>query len=257
MPQLARSPETVAASRLLEEARAAKKLIAPPAELTPADAAAAWAIHMTSIKAIGPIRGWKVGAPSPAAAPGHGALTGDTIFAGPKAFEADAFRLGVVEAEIAVTFAKDLGPRDSPYDQSEIFAAIGGWHAAIEVLESAFADWRSVPQLWKVADRQSHGALILGKGRSAPPSGPLDRHPVRLVVDGVTVFEHEGGNTAGDPTRLLVWLANRLRDGPNPLKAGDVVTTGSTTPYLQATPGQTIVAEFPGFGAAEMRIDAD
>lgn len=254
MPQPARSPETVAVSRLLEEARAAKKLIAPPTDLTPADAGAAWAIHMASIETIGPIKGWKVGAPSPDAAPGLGAVTGDTIFAGPKAFDADAFRLGAVEAEIAVTFAADLPARETPYDQTEVFAAIGSWHAAIEVLESAFADWRSVPQLWKVADRQSHGALILGEGRATPPSGPLDRHPVRLVVDGATVFEHEGGNTAGDPTRLLVWLANHLRGGPNHLKAGDVVTTGSTTPFLQATPGQKVVAEFPGFGSAEMTI---
>lgn len=254
MPMAPTSPETVAA--LLQAARAERRLIAPPEGLAPHDDAAALAIHMAAIRSIGPIAGWKVGAPSPTAEPGFGALTGDTIFAGPKAFEADAFRLGAVEAEIAATFASQLGARERPYDADEVFAAVGTWHAAIEVLESAFAAWASVPQLWRVADRQSHGALILGEGRAAAPQGPLDRHPVRLLVDGVAVFQHEGGNTGGDPARLLVWLANHLRNGGNHLKAGDVVTTGSTTPFFQATPGQTVVAEFPGFGAAEMTIGA-
>lgn len=246
--------EIAATADLLHEARAAKRLIAPPAQGAPADDAEAWAIHRAMIDRLGPIRGWKVGAPSPTAEPGFGALTADTIFDDGHVFEADAFRLGAVEAEIAVRFAHPLPPRNAPYDASEVLAAVGTWHAAIEVLESAFAEWREVPKLWKVADRQSHGALVLGDGRSDPPSGPLDRHPVRLTVDGETVFEHEGGNSGGDPIRLLVWLANHLRAGPDHLKAGDVVTTGSTTPFLKARAGQTVRAEFPGFGSAALTI---
>lgn len=251
------SPEAAAAiARALAEARTSGVRLSAPPEPRDLSEADAWAVHMQAVAALGPVAGWKVGAPSPTAEPGAGALTADTIHEGPASFAADAFGLWAVEAEIAVRFGTGLPARQEPYDVEEVFAAVAGWSAAIEVLDSAFADWKPTPKAWKIADRQSHGALVLGEERRAPPAGPLDRVPVRLLVDGEAAFEHEGGNTAGDPTRLLVWLANWLRDGPLFLKAGDVVTTGSTTPFLVARAGQRIVADFPGFGSAELTVGA-
>lgn len=236
------------AVRLLAEARTKGPLLAaPPAELTDADEA--MAIHFAAVEAVGPIRGWKVGAASADATPAAGALTADTIFDGPAALP--AYELGAVEGEIAVRMGRDLPARDEPYTTDEVLAAVASWHPAIEVLESAFANWRAQPKLWKVADRQSHGALVLGAPAASAPQTPLGALPVRLSVDGEIVFDHEGGNTAGDPTRLLVWLANHLRGTERFLKAGDVVTTGSATPFLQARPGQRVRVEFAELGSVE------
>ncbi|GLK78501.1 2-keto-4-pentenoate hydratase [Methylopila turkensis] len=237
----------------LGEARASgRRLTAPPEGAVLADEREAYAAHFAAVALVGPIRGWKVGAPSPDAAPGYGALTADTIFDGPATLP--AFALGAVEAEIAIRFARDLPAREEPYGEDEVFAAIGSWHAAIEILESAFADWKAAPKLWKIADRQSHGALVLGPAVDAPPSVPLAEMPVKLIVDGETVFDHVGGNTAGDPVRPLLWLVNELRGGPNHIKAGDVITTGSATPFHVAGAGQTVRAEFPELGAAELTL---
>ncbi len=244
-------------ARLLDEARAPNgPLDAFPEGRAPADETEAFAIHEALVARHGPVVAWKTGAPMPTAEPMYGQIAEDTLHPSPAAIPAAAFRLWAVEAEIAVTLARDLPDRETPYDADEVLAAIGAWHAAIEVLDTAFADWHAASPLWRMADRQSHGALIIGPGRPERPSGPLDRLPVRLLVDGEAAFAHEGGNTGGDPVRLLVGLANRLRATARPLKVGDVVTTGSTTPFHQVGAGQRVVADFDGLDVAELVVGA-
>lgn len=227
-----------------------------PAELAPADETEAWAIHQTLVARRGGPVAWKVGASSPTSGPGVGEISADTLHRGAARIPGSALRLWAVEAEIAVTFARDLPPRGNLYEADDVLGAIGTWHAAIEVLDTAFADWRATPSLWKAADRQSHGALILGPGSERAPLGPLGELPVRLLIDGAPAFAHRGGNSAGDPTWLLVALANRLAGTRRWLRAGDVVTTGSTTPFLQAKPGQRVAAEFEGLAPAELAVGA-
>lgn len=248
-----RDSESIAAAvELLAAARAPGAAIAPPAEeLSAADA---WAIHQASVARLGPVAGWKTGAPTPQAEPIYGEISGDTLVASPATLPVASLRLWAVEAEIAVTFGRDLPARSEPYSPPEILAAVATWHAAIEVLDTAFSDWSAAPALWKLADRQSHGLLVLGAGSRRPPLGALDAAPVRLLIDGATVYAHQGGNTAGDPTRLLVWLANRLAASERPIRAGDVVTTGSTTPFRQVSAGQRVRVEFEGLAAAELAV---
>jgi len=252
----AHSRKIAEAARLLIEARRSRRpIVVPPSELAPLDEAEAWAIHEAVVASFGPVVAWKTGAPSPEAEPGMGLITADTLRVSPAAVPADAFLLGAVEAEIAVTLGRDLGPRPEPYSADEVLGAVETWHAAIEVLDTAFADWAATPMLWKIADRQSHGLLVLGAGTTRPTT-PLARLPVTLTINDETAFAHEGGNSGGDPARLLTHLANVRRATGRPLLAGDVVTTGSTTPFLRATPGQSVRARFEGLPDAVLTIAA-
>lgn len=250
---MTRNSETIAATvERLAAARAPGAAIVPPdRELS---AAEAWAIHQAGVARLGPVAGWKTGAPTQDAEPMYGEISADTLLASPASVPARSLRLWAVEAEIAVTFARDLPGRSKPYEATDILAAVASWHAAIEVLDTAFADWKAAPPLWKMADRQSHGVLVLGAGSARPPLGPLDAAPVRLLIDGATAYAHQGGNTAGDPTRLLVSLANRLAATERPIRAGDVVTTGSTTPFRQVSAGQRVRVEFDGLAPAELAV---
>lgn len=244
-----------AAVRLLGDARSpGEALGAPPAELAPADATEAWAIHQAAVAALGPVVGWKTGAPTPEAEPVRGELSAATLFPSPARIPAKTFRLWAVEAEIAVTFGRDLA-EGAPFSAEDVLAAVDTWHAAIEVLDTAFADFDAAPALWKLADRMNHGGLILGKGSGQAPLGPLDRLPVRLLIDGATVYAHEGGNTAGDPMRLLIALAEGLAATERPIRAGDVVTTGSTTPFHRVEAGQRVRVEFDGLEPAELVVE--
>lgn len=226
----------------------------PPAELAPADREEAWAMHQAAVAALGPVVGWKTGAPSPEAEPVRGEIAAATLFASPARIPATTFRLWAVEAEIAVTFARDLAD-GAPFGVEEVLGAVGTWHAAIEILDTAFADFHAAPKLWALADRMNHGGLVLGRGVAQAPAGPLDHLPMRMLIDGETAYEHAGGNTAGDPTRLLVALANGLAGSARPIRAGDIVTTGSTTPFRQVTAGQRARVEFDGLEPAELVVE--
>lgn len=235
-------------------ARSPGEAIDPPAG--PLDAETAWAAHQAGVARLGPVVGWKVGAPTPEAEPARGEIAAATLFASPARIPASTFRLWAVEAEIAVTFGRDLADRGSPYTAEDILAAVSSWHAAIEILDTAYRDWHAAPAEWRLADRMSHGALVLGVGAANPPPGPLDQAPVRLLIDGEPVYEHAGGNTGGDPLRMLVSLANTLAASDRPIRTGDVVTTGSTTPFHQATAGQRVRVEFEGLDPAELVVEA-
>ncbi|RXF74443.1 2-keto-4-pentenoate hydratase [Hansschlegelia zhihuaiae] len=246
-----------AAVSVLAKARPPGEAIAAlPDDLAPSDMAEAWAMHQAAVALLGPVVGWKTGAPTPEAEPMLGEITADTIHQSPATVPAAALRLWAVEAEIAVTFGRDLPAKDGGYSADEVLAAVATWHAAIEVLDTAFADWKATSPLSKFADRQSHGLLILGPGSAERPSGPLGELPVKLRIDGEVAYDLRGGNSAGDPTRLLVSLVNRFASQQRCVKAGDVVTTGSTTPFHRVSAGQRVVAEFDGLAPAELTVGA-
>ena len=76
-----------------------------------------------------------------------------------------------------------------------------------------------------------------------------------LSVNGSTVVQRATwGNPAGDPLRLLAWLANEGALSLGGLRAGQWVTTGSCTGTVMVTPGTVVVADFPGLGRAELRL---
>ena len=53
---------------------------------------------------------------------------------------------------------------------------------------------------------------------------------------------------------LLAWLARHARERGRPLRAGDVVTTGSCTGLLFAWEGARVQAEVEGVGRVELQF---
>ena len=131
-----------------------------------------------------------------------------------------------VEAELVYRFTSTLVARQQPYEDEEVLEAIGSVHAAIEIVDTRFAVWNSVERLAQVADQMNHGALITGSGRSDWREIDPVNEPVSLSIDGKPAFETVGGNSAGDPLRMLVWLANTGARSLGGIKAGDLITTG-------------------------------
>jgi 2-keto-4-pentenoate hydratase len=111
-----------------------------------------------------------------------------------------------------------------------------------------------VDRLAQVADQMNHGALITGSGR--PDWREVDpvNEPVSLSIDGKPALETVGGNSAGDPLRMLVWLANTGARSLGGIKAGDLITTGSCTGTIFVEGPCRIAAEFPAVGRAMLEI---
>jgi 2-keto-4-pentenoate hydratase len=125
----------------------------------------------------------------------------------------------------------------------------------IEVVETRLADWRDSPLLAQLADLQSHGGLVLGAARALSPA-ELDLRTVEayLAFDGQPVASTRGANPAGDIWRLLGWLARHCAQRGQPLRAGQVVTTGSCTGMLFAPEGAHVQAQLAGIGLVELRF---
>ena len=76
----------------------------------------------------------------------------------------------------------------------------------------------------------------------------------KLINGAVAVRHPAWSNPAGDPLRLLVWLANEGALSLGGLRAGQWVTTGSCTGTVLVARGTAVVADFPALGRAELLI---
>ncbi|MBG9390313.1 2-keto-4-pentenoate hydratase [Caenimonas aquaedulcis] len=227
----------------------------PHAEATPPDRDTAFRVQDATLASLGPIGGWKVGAkgldqePNCAPLPAAGFFSSGITLAGPP------WRMRGIELEVAVRLAHDLVPRDGPPDAATVRAAIGEVLPAIEVVETRLADWRDSTPLAQLADLQSHGGMVLGAPSTLVPDD-VDLRVVEayLAFDGQPVAVTRGANPAADIWRLLSWLAWHCVQRGAPLRAGQVVTTGSCTGMLFAPEGAHVQAQLAGIGLVELRF---
>ena len=233
---------------LLEARRTGGPLVVAAPEAALAEVADAYAVQERVVRELGPVGAWKVGAASPTAEPVRAPILAATIHASPLTLPAASFHVIGIEAEIAYRLSADLPPRERPYTGTEVGAAIEAMLPAIELVDTRLADHAAAPPLWKLADNQINWGLVTGALESDWRRFDPLTQPVRLEVDGAVVAEGRGGNTAGDPFRLLVWLANRCGAHCGGLRRGQIVTTGSLTGLRFVAPGARVRAVLEGLG---------
>jgi 2-keto-4-pentenoate hydratase len=224
-------------------------------EVLPADRAQAFAIQDATLAALGPAGGWKVGATGPAAEPGCAPLLATGLLPSGSTLLGPPWRMRGIEVEVAVRLGRDLADVDSPPSREQLLAAIDAVLPVMEVVETRLADWRDSNPLAQLADLQTHGALVLGPERAMPAEG-IDLRDVMayLAFDGQPVASARGANAAEDMWRLLGWLAVHCARRGNPLRAGQIVTTGSCSGLLFAPEGAHVQADLQGIGRVELRF---
>ncbi|TBW36133.1 2-keto-4-pentenoate hydratase [Siculibacillus lacustris] len=246
-----------AVAALLEARTAGLRLAALPEGARPRDVADAEAIEDEVARRLGPVVAWKVGAPSPTARPMRSPILASTLHVEVDELPRDAFFVAGIEAEIVFRFARDLPVRDAPWTRDEVVAAIGSVHPAFEICDTRFEAFGSQDSLSHLADQGSHGALIVGAAAPVDAAriarGFADQ-PITLDIDGRRVADVVGGNSAGDPLRLLMWMADEGARSFGGLKAGDTVTTGSCTGTLFIEAGAVAIATYPGLGTITLRL---
>lgn len=232
------------------------------ARILPPTREAAFELQFATAELLGAvdgIGGWKVGAKGPDAMPNAAPLPrqgllpdGALVPTGPGT---QSTRMRGVELELAVRLGQDLPGRELPWTRQEIAQRIDAVFPALEVVETRLADWRTSDALAQLGDLQTHGALVLGAaGRVAPGSLDLRDLEACLTFDGQPVASTRGANPAGDLWRLLDWLAQHAQRMGRPLRAGQVITTGSCTGMLFAPEGCVVVGELSGLGRVSLRF---
>lgn len=224
-----------------------------PAVLRPDDDAELIAIYVATMRKLGPIGGWKVGAPTPAATPWGSPLPAAGVHPSPSVVPS---RFRAVECEIGFRFGRALPPRAEEYDAADIAAAIETCFATIEVVEPRYRDYRAVDPTAIRSDLGMHGALVVGAPIMAWTPEMFVTLAVTLTVDGALRRQAVGSNPGGpDLMRQMVWLANsEVAKAFGGLQAGTVVTTGSWTGIEIVPPGGEAVAQFDGFAPVAVRF---
>ena len=159
------------------------------------------------------------------------------------------------EAEIAYRLGLDLPPRSKHYSLDEVRAAIEWAHPVIEISDTRFVSWASQNWPSHVADQLNHGALAVGADSVRLADVDPPRQRAIMKVNGEVRADAVGGNPAGDPLRLLMWLANGGAESAGGLSAGSVITTGSLTGITFVSPPVNLEADLPGLGTVRLTVE--
>src|SRR5260370_23278789 len=129
------------------------------------------------------VGGWKVGAAAAATAAFCAPIYKGIIRPSPASYSASELRIIGIEAEIAFRLGRDLPPRDAAYDRAEVTAG-ASLHPVIEVVDSRYADFRSLDRPSILADNFSNGGLVYWAAVPTWHSFDLSRTVIAATVDG-------------------------------------------------------------------------
>lgn len=224
-------------------------------DVLPASAADAYQVQDLTVAELGAIGGWKVGAKNATSEPTCAPLPLAGVLPSGATLTGQPWRLRGIEVEAALRLGRDLDPQGRLLSPDELAPFFDAVLPAIEVVETRLLDRASCDPLSQLADLQSHGALVLGTP-SAMPAGGLDLLTLQahLWLNGQPTASTLGGNPAADLWRLIAWLALHCAQRGQPLRAGQVITTGSCTGLLPAPEGTHVEAEVVGLGRVELRF---
>jgi 2-keto-4-pentenoate hydratase len=128
-----------------------------------------------------------------------------------------------------------------------------------EILDNPYPDWKFHPVDF-VAAWGLHVGLIVGKKLPVTPSNiemlanQLADFKVSLLRNNELVEEGAGKNSLRSPALCLGELARASAERNDPLRAGEIVSTGTLTNAQPIIPGEEWRAELNGLALASLRV---
>lgn len=237
---------------------AAKKLITASKDLKPIKPLTethpditveeAYRIQLITVEARlaerGKVVGKKIGLTSPAMQqmfdvdePDYGHLFDDMLLYQGEELSTSRLIQPRIEGEIAFVLERELiGPGITPVD---VIRATAGVTAALEIIDSRIRDWKIKIQD-TVADNASSAAFVLGS--KLVPLTDLDLRCVGFVMtkNGGLASTGAGAAVLGNPVQSVAWLANKMGEYRIPLRAGEVILSGSALAAVPVKAGDSI-----------------
>jgi 2-oxo-3-hexenedioate decarboxylase len=153
-----------------------------------------------------------------------------------------------IEPEIVLHFAQ---PPGAATNEIELLATIDWIAHGFEIVQTHFLDWKFT-LADTIADFGLHGALIVGPPRSVTELDDivhrLRAFTIALAKNGARQATGAGANVLDSPLMAALHLVRVLRDQPffEPIRAGEIVTTGTLTPALPIHAGETWTTSLSG-----------
>ncbi|MBD8828158.1 fumarylacetoacetate hydrolase family protein [Pseudomonas sp. CFBP 13602] len=195
-----------------------------------------------------PARAWKLGGAPGSLISAAGVPAGTVRASGWQVPPGHCHALGI-EGELFVRLSRDL---DEHTDLAAAYAAIDAWMPGIELCDTRWVDGIQADALLRLADQQLNRELIVGLPVTLAAVPDWSAQAATLHVDGEQVVRGLGSHPFREPLNSLPWLARHAVARGNPLRAGDLIATGSWTGIHWAPPGASIEVDFPGIGTVTL-----
>ncbi len=208
--------------------------------------------------------GWKIGLTSKAMqsalnidVPDSGVLLDTMRFTNGVTIATGYFIQPRIEAEIAFIMKRDLAGADVTRD--DVIAATHYVAPAIEILDTRII--RSDPATGQprdvcdtISDNAANAGIVLGEERHSIKD--IDLRWVGAIVSRNGEVEETGlgAGVLNDPVEGIVWLARRMANYDQRIKAGQVILSGSFVRPIDCPDGSKVEADFGKFGAVGMQF---
>lgn len=201
---------------------------------------------------------WKSGGPNRESPLIHAALLPAGLLASGADLDAWPLNIRIVEIEIAFKINQAVTPGQAaaltPESGRDLIEAMT---VSIEVVDSRWQQAGHAPALLKLADMQSHGALVLGDWKpytEADKQRDWSSQTCSLQIGQHAPVSFIGTHTLQDPAWVLpAWLQHATAQGQS-VPAGTIVTTGSWCGMPIARHGDLIIAQFDEIGQTSVQL---
>lgn len=205
--------------------------------------------------------GWKVAATSVFAqkllsvpGPSLGPICIEDVFDSGVSLPATPEHATAVECEFA--FVMGTNPvSGGEVSRDDIIAATEQALIAIEVVGSRYeGGFKGIGELRCITDCSMNSAFVRGAPIANWYDLDLSAAEAAMKVNGNTVNQGKGADVLGDPIEALRWAAREAATLGQPLRAGDIVSTGTMTGATVVHPGDKVVGDFGPFGTVEINF---
>lgn len=164
-----------------------------------------------------------------------------------------------IEPEIILHFQS---APDDVNDEYEMLSALDWIAHGFEIVQTHFLDWKFA-LADTIADFGLHGALLVGPKQ--PVAGfedlvaRLQAFTITLARNGIVQAQGAGRNVLDGPLLAALHLRRVLKDQTmfEPIRAGEIVTTGTLTPALPIRSGETWATNLSGIDFPGVTIQFD
>lgn len=188
--------------------------------------------------------------------PDFGLITDDMLFADGADIPTTLFSFPRVEVELAFVLSADLSGRVSIQDVLDateyIAPAIEILDSRIEMTDPVSGHRRTIVDT--VSDNAADAGMVLGTARLDPDD--LRPREISAVLEINDVIEETGVAVAvlGNPAAGVAWLAGKLGEYGESLRAGEVILSGSLIQSIPVRAGDVVRGEFGSLGEVTCRF---